>query len=307
MNFCTNLSNKVLDLESEVIDIKCTHKARIEKLESRVERLEDENKVLKELKSVHFIVDSDEPIIEKEKSSKLGRKIADIDANVEINLKKAQVEAYNLDLYHQEKVLSMLDVNDEELVDVEEVLEVVKAAKLTTKVVTTARVDVNAASVQDTPITAAKATKVSFPRKRRENEPRQEEIDVVSVINDVLPSSDDDSEEEVDVVGDLHVDNVIQNSEHEYSESKDSDLDNPLLPLPPLEPPDKEFDFEIDFEKEILVVRNVIVKFECIDARVKFNVFNNENDVFMFIMIAKEFSFLSAESEYTIFNPGISE
>nr|GEX03017.1 reverse transcriptase domain-containing protein [Tanacetum cinerariifolium] len=42
----------------------------------------------------------------------------------------------------------------------------------------------------------------------------------------------------------LRVDNVIQNSEHEYSESEDSDLDNPLLPLPPLEPPDKEFDFE---------------------------------------------------------------
>nr|GFD63736.1 hypothetical protein [Tanacetum cinerariifolium] len=53
---------------------------------------------------------------------------------------------------------------------------------------------------------------------------------------DVLPPSDDDSDDEVDV-GDLHVDNVIQNSENE-----DSDLDNPLLPLPPPEPPDKEFD-----------------------------------------------------------------
>nr|GFC00625.1 hypothetical protein [Tanacetum cinerariifolium] len=42
-----------------------------------------------------------------------------------------------------------------------------------------------------------------------------------------------------DVVGDLRVDNVIQNSKHEYSESEDSDLDNPLLPLPPPEPPDK--------------------------------------------------------------------
>nr|GFC41633.1 hypothetical protein [Tanacetum cinerariifolium] len=47
--------------------------------------------------------------------------------------------------------------------------------------------------------------------------------------------------EEVDVVGDLRVDNVIQNSEHKYSESEDFDLDNPLLPLPPPEPPDKEF------------------------------------------------------------------
>nr|GFB67545.1 hypothetical protein [Tanacetum cinerariifolium] len=89
------------------------------------------------------------------------------------------------------------------------------------------------------------------------SEPHQEEIDVVSETNDVLPPSDDDSDDEVDVDG-----NVIQNSEHEYSESKDNDLDNPLLPLPPPEPPDKEFDFEIEFEKEILVEKNLIVKFE---------------------------------------------
>nr|GEZ72227.1 reverse transcriptase domain-containing protein [Tanacetum cinerariifolium] len=77
---------------------------------------------------------------------------------------------------------------------------------------------------------------------------------------------------------------------------EDSDLDNPLLLLPHPEPLDKEFDFEI--EKEISVVRNLIVKFECIDARMKFDV---ENNVFKFIM----FSLLSAESEDTIFNPAI--
>nr|GFB02394.1 reverse transcriptase domain-containing protein [Tanacetum cinerariifolium] len=143
----------------------------------------------------------------------------------------------------------------------------------------------------------------SFSFPNQESEPHQEEIDVVSITNDVLPPSDDDSDEEVDVVGDLRVDNVIQNSEHEYSESEDSNFDNPLLSLPPPESPDKEFDFEIFFS----VLRNVIVKFECIDAKVKFNVFNDENDVFMLIMIAKKFSLLSAESEDTIFDPGISE
>nr|GFB87990.1 hypothetical protein [Tanacetum cinerariifolium] len=130
-----------------------------------------------------------------------------------------------------------------------------------------------------------------------ENKPRQEEIDVFSVTNDVLPPSNDDSDDEVDV-GDLRVDNVIQNSEHEYYENKDFDVDNPLLPLPPPKPLDKEFDFET--EKEISVVRKLIVKFECIDARMKFDV---ENDVFKFIM----FSLLSAESEDTIFDRGISE
>nr|GEY42768.1 reverse transcriptase domain-containing protein [Tanacetum cinerariifolium] len=105
----------------------------------------------------------------------------------------------------------------------------------------------------------------------------------------------------------LRVDNFIQNSEHEYSESEDSDFDNPLLPLPPPEPPDKEFDFEIDFQKEISVVRNAIVKS---NAKVKFDVFNDENDVlsyFMFVIFAKKFSLLFAESEDTIFDPGISD
>nr|GFB82700.1 hypothetical protein [Tanacetum cinerariifolium] len=125
----------------------------------------------------------------------------------------------------------------------------------------------------------------------------------------VLPPSDDDSDEEVDAVGDLRVDNFIQNSEHEYFESEDSDFDNPPLPLPPPEPLDKGFDFEINLGNEISVEMNVIVKFECIDARVKFDVFNDEKDVLsysMFVMFAKEFSLLSAESEDTIFDPGIS-
>nr|GEZ83652.1 hypothetical protein [Tanacetum cinerariifolium] len=129
MGFCTNLSNKVLDLESGVIDIKSTYQVRIEKLESRVERLEEENMVLKELMGVHSKLDSDKPVMKKEESSKQERKIADIDADVKINLKKVQAEVYNLDLDHQEKVLSMLDVNDEEPADVEEVLEVVTTAK----------------------------------------------------------------------------------------------------------------------------------------------------------------------------------
>nr|GEW31370.1 putative ribonuclease H-like domain-containing protein [Tanacetum cinerariifolium] len=187
MDLCTNLSNKVLDLESDVLDINSTYKAKIEKLESMVERLEEENRVLKELKCVHFIVDSNEPVMEKEESSKQKRKIADIDDD-EINLEKVQAEAYHLDLDHQEKVLSVLDVNDEEPASVEEVLEVVKDAKLITEVVTTAGVDVNAASVQDSPITAAKATKVIVevpkPRKRRDEEvARQLEVELNANIN----------------------------------------------------------------------------------------------------------------------------
>nr|GEZ82885.1 reverse transcriptase domain-containing protein [Tanacetum cinerariifolium] len=130
----------------------------------------------------------------------------------------------------------------------------------------------------------------SLPIIIQESDPRQEEIDVVSVTDDVLPPrvENDDSDEEVD----------------------DSDFDNPPLPLPPPEPPDKEFDFEINLGNEISVVKSVIVKFKCIDARVKFDVFNDEKDVlsyFMFVIFAKEFSLFSAENEDTIFHPGISD
>nr|GEY84387.1 reverse transcriptase domain-containing protein [Tanacetum cinerariifolium] len=57
---------------------------------------------------------------------------------------------------------------------------------------------------------------------RMEIDPHQEEIDVVTITDDVLPLSinnDDLNKEEVDAVDDLRIDNFIQNSEHEFSES----------------------------------------------------------------------------------------
>nr|GEZ36069.1 hypothetical protein [Tanacetum cinerariifolium] len=142
-----------------------------------------------------------------------------------------------------------------------------------------------------------------------DNGPHQEEIDVVTVTDDVLPPSvenDDSDGEEVDV-DDLRVDNSISNYEYEFFESEDSDFDNPSVPLPPPKPPDEEFDFEIDFGNEISVVRNTIVKFECIDARVKFDVFNDKNDDLSYFIFVKVFSLLSVESEDTIFDLGISD
>nr|GEU56355.1 reverse transcriptase domain-containing protein [Tanacetum cinerariifolium] len=143
----------------------------------------------------------------------------------------------------------------------------------------------------------------------QESDPHQEEIDIITSTNDVLPPGveNDNSDEEVDAVDDLRVNNSISNSKHEFSESEDSDFDNPSVPLPPPEPPDKEFNFESVFGNEISVVRNTIVKFECIDARVKFDVFNNENDDLSYFMFVKVFSLLSAESEDTIFDPSISD
>nr|GFC68245.1 hypothetical protein [Tanacetum cinerariifolium] len=123
---------------------------------------------------------------------------------------------------------------------------------------------------------------VEEERIRREHADYINRMEMLFIINPhPHPSTvenDDSDEEEVDVVGDLRVDNSIQNSEHDFSESEDSDFDNLSVPLPPPEPPDEEFDFKIDLGNKISVVRNTIVKFECIDARVNFDVFNDEND-----------------------------
>nr|GEX29558.1 hypothetical protein [Tanacetum cinerariifolium] len=70
---------------------------------------------------------------------------------------ESQAKVYHLDLQHTEKVLSMLDTDEAEVAEVEEVLEVVTAAKLMTEVVTTGA-----------PITtAAQVPKPSASRKRR--------------------------------------------------------------------------------------------------------------------------------------------
>nr|GEX71241.1 reverse transcriptase domain-containing protein [Tanacetum cinerariifolium] len=143
----------------------------------------------------------------------------------------------------------------------------------------------------------------------QDNDSQREEIDIVTSTDDVLPpgvEKDDDSDEEVDAVDDLRVDNSITNSKHEYSDNEESDFDKPSVPLPPPEPPDEELDFEIDFGDKISVVRNTIVEFEYLNPRVEFDVSNDENDDFMFVMFAMVFSFLSAESEDTIFDPGFT-
>nr|GEU54298.1 ribonuclease H-like domain, reverse transcriptase, RNA-dependent DNA polymerase [Tanacetum cinerariifolium] len=93
------------------------------------------------------------PTAKDKKSFKQGRMIADMDEDVE----EAQAKAYNLDLQHAEKVLSMHDIDEEDLAEVEEVLEVVKAAKLMTEVVTTAQ----------PATTVAQVPKASAPRRRR--------------------------------------------------------------------------------------------------------------------------------------------
>nr|GEV60723.1 hypothetical protein [Tanacetum cinerariifolium] len=139
----------------------------------------------------------------------------------------------------------------------------------------------------------------SLPIPVQDSDSQTEEIDIVTDTDDVLPPSvenDDDSEREINDVEELLSDNSIPLTE---VESSDSDHQDDLsVPLPPPKPPDA--DFELDFRNEILVVMND--ELECLNPRDKLD----DDDYFSF-MFAKVFSLLSAESEDTIFDPGISD
>nr|GEW27052.1 hypothetical protein [Tanacetum cinerariifolium] len=157
MDLCTRLSNKVLDLESKFINIKSSFTNKIEKLKDRVHMLEEENRILKEKSFKSTKIDVVSPVEDKEESFKQGRMIAYMDEDVKVSLEEAQAKAYKLDLQHSEKVLSMQDIDEEEPAEVEEVLEVVTAAKLITEVVT----------IAEPTTTATQAPTVSAPRRRK--------------------------------------------------------------------------------------------------------------------------------------------
>nr|GEY12402.1 hypothetical protein [Tanacetum cinerariifolium] len=87
--------------------------------------------LIKELKSFNTRVESltiKETVVDKEESSKQGRNIVDIDADVEVNLENV----YNLDMPHEDIVLSMQDVDvqseriDDVVKDVVELAENIK-------------------------------------------------------------------------------------------------------------------------------------------------------------------------------------
>nr|GEZ34897.1 reverse transcriptase domain-containing protein [Tanacetum cinerariifolium] len=135
----------------------------------------------------------------------------------------------------------------------------------------------------------------SLPIPVQDGDSQREEIDIITSTDDVLPpgvENDDDLDGEIDAIEELHVNNFILNSEHEYSDNEESDFNNPLVPLPPPKPPNADIDFELD--AEFLVVKNTIVEFECLNPRVKFDICNDENDVyssFIFLSLLRCFLF----------------
>nr|GEV29320.1 retrovirus-related Pol polyprotein from transposon TNT 1-94 [Tanacetum cinerariifolium] len=204
MDLCKNLSNKVLDLDNEVKEIKSSHKAMIVELESGMEKLEEENKSLtKELNSFNTRVESlaiKETIMDKEESSKQGRKIADIDADAEVNLENV----YNLDMAHEETVLSMQDVdvqckriNADLKQVVKEMVEVIEIAKIIVDEVSTADGKLNLANeepVSDAPINITTAQPNEEVARRTEaewNADMKDNIDWNEVVEQVQSRQSD--------------------------------------------------------------------------------------------------------------------
>nr|GEU50823.1 hypothetical protein [Tanacetum cinerariifolium] len=132
-----------------------------------------------------------------------------------------------------------------------------------------------------------------------EIEPNQERL-INVVKNDISDdSSNDPLLEEANLF--LASDNSIPPGIENFGYDSEGDI----LPRPPPEPPDA--DFELDEREEILVVMNDSDELECLGPRDEFDVSTNEDDYFPFMFDSEVFSFLlSAKSEDTIFDPGIS-
>nr|GEY26659.1 hypothetical protein [Tanacetum cinerariifolium] len=108
----------------------------------------------------------------------------------------------------------------------------------------------------------------------------------------------DDSEGDIRFLEALFSDDSIPFSNNESCES-----DNPSVSQPPSEQPDA--DFEPDSGDEISLVMNNNDKLECLNPRDEF--YDDDYFSFMFVIYSKMFlCFLFAESEDTIFDPGIS-
>nr|GFA49300.1 hypothetical protein [Tanacetum cinerariifolium] len=151
-----------------------------------------------------------------------------------------------------------------------------------------------------------------------------EEIDIFTGTDELLPlsieSDDYDSEGEIHVLEELLVNDTI------FIPKKDSFYfdhhDNPLYPRPPPKPPDVEFDFEPNSGEVISTMMNNIDELnedECFDPGGEIDVFTNvkDDDYFPFMLVIRIFLpyliypevsplLLSAKSEDTIFDPGIS-
>nr|GEU59416.1 reverse transcriptase domain-containing protein [Tanacetum cinerariifolium] len=127
----------------------------------------------------------------------------------------------------------------------------------------------------------------------QDNDSQREEIDIVTDTDELLPPGFEnvDLEEEIYVLEELRVDNSIPSS---INELFDFDHDDPSFPRPPPEPPDDEFDFELNSGEVISAVMNNIeelVDDECFDLGGEIDIFANVKDdnYFPFTFVIQNF------------------
>nr|GEX49663.1 hypothetical protein [Tanacetum cinerariifolium] len=149
-----------------------------------------------------------------------------------------------------------------------------------------------------------------------------EEVDLFLTSDNSIPLGIEnfgyDSEGDILFLKELLIDDSIPFPNNESFDFED----NPSFPRPPPEPPDVEFDIEPNSREVILAVINDIdelIDDECFDPEGEIDIFanNEDDDYFPFIFVIRNFLpyliypevfplLLSAESEDTIFEPGIS-
>nr|GEZ85140.1 hypothetical protein [Tanacetum cinerariifolium] len=158
---------------------------------------------------------------------------------------------------------------------------------------------------------------IPLPIPVQDGNSQQEEINIVTETDDVLPPSienfADDPEGDIRFLEELLIDDSIVSNELSDANFEE----NSLISQPPPEPPDDNF----DLEPEVIsaVMEDIDESDEHFNPGGEIFVSTNNEDVdyfpFMFViriflpyLILLEISplFLSAESEDTIFNPGLS-
>nr|GEV68152.1 hypothetical protein [Tanacetum cinerariifolium] len=150
------------------------------------------------------------------------------------------------------------------------------------------------------------------------NDPLLEEVDLFLASDNSIPPGIEnfgyDSKGDICFLEALLSDDSILFPNNESSES---DFDNPSFPRPPPEPPDDEFNLELEVISAVMKNIDEINEDECFDPRNEFDVSTNDEDYFPFMFVIRIFIpyliypevfplFLSAETEDTIFDPDIS-
>nr|GEW31288.1 hypothetical protein [Tanacetum cinerariifolium]GEW40336.1 hypothetical protein [Tanacetum cinerariifolium]GEW40632.1 hypothetical protein [Tanacetum cinerariifolium] len=178
------------------------------------------------------------------------------------------------------------------------------------------------AEIADTIIESLSQSPILF----EDSDSLMDEIDLFFATDELLPpnieSDDYDSEGDIHFLEELLVDDSIPLPENVSSNFDYHD--DSSFPRPPPEPPDVEFYFDLkpNSGELISVVKNnndELNEDECLDPGGEINVFENvkDDDYFLFIFVIRIFLsyliypkvsplLLSAGSEDTIFDPGIS-